>query len=105
MFDTLHPAAIAAHNANTLIQWQHIPRDHNPVADKLANEGADAVADGTHASRCDIHANIIRPGIGDYHSPFDFSQAEKHKEAAIDYLREVNTGVRAHSSLFLPEQY
>ena len=75
------------------------------MADKLANEGADAVADGTHASRCDIHGNIIRPGIGDYHPPFDCNLIKKHKEAAIDYLRGVNTGVRAHSSLFLPEQY
>ena len=55
MFDTLHPAATAAHNANTFIQWQHAPRDHNPVAEKLANEGADTVANGTHAGRCNIN--------------------------------------------------
>ena len=102
MFDTLHPAAMAAYNANTLIQWQHIPRDHNPVADKIAKEGADAVADGTCASRCDINGNIIRLGIGDYHSPFDCNLTKKQKEAATDYLKGVNTGVRAHRSLFLP---
>jgi hypothetical protein len=63
----LQPAAVACHEANVTIVYQHIPREHNPVADKLANEGADAVIDGTYASKSDINGNIIRPGTGRYY--------------------------------------
>ena len=46
-FDLVQPLFNKIHQAGISIPWQHIPREHNPVADKLANEGADAVSDGT----------------------------------------------------------
>lgn len=70
MFHILEPGARAAYKANVAIRWQHFPIAHNPVADKLGNEGSDAALDGTYASRCDIDGSIMRPGIGDYRHLF-----------------------------------
>jgi hypothetical protein len=108
-FDLFQPLFNKIHQSGISIPWQHIPREHNPVADKLANEGADAVSDGTYHSRVDIEGNIIRPGATTVFSPFAAYEGKEPKplpiEAAIEYLRELTNGVKPSGDLILPESY
>ena len=47
LFNLFNPITRLVFVNNRKITWKHIPREHNPVADGLANEAADAIIDGT----------------------------------------------------------
>ena len=108
-FDLFQPLFNKIHQAGINIPWQHIPREHNPVADKLANEGADAVSDGTYHTRTDIEGHIVRPGSTTVFSPFAAYEGKGAKplpvDAAIEYLRELTSGIKPEGELILPEAY
>ena len=108
-FDLFQPLFNKIHQAGINIPWQHIPREHNPVADKLANEGADAVNDGTYHTRTDIEGHIVRPGSTTVFSPFATYKGKGAKplpiEAAIEYLKDLTNGIKPEGELILPETY
>ena len=99
------PILTCVHSANIDIQWQHIPGEHNPVADALANQGANVVANESAAAVIDANGDIIRPGKGTMLSPFQEDRAPFKKADAIRYVGRVAEGIPAIGTLILPERY
>jgi len=105
LYSLFQPIINCIHAANIDVQWQHIPREHNPVADALANQGADVVANGSAAAVTDANGDIIRPSKGAMCSPFEEDRAPFHRTDAVNYLQDVARGKPPNGTLWLPEQY
>jgi len=99
------PLVRAMKRTNIKIQWKYIPREHNAVADRLANAAADAVADGSYVGRVDLMGAIIMPAEGDLRSPFDGHSEEWDQQAAIRYTRAIAVKERPENPLVLHEEY
>ena len=105
IFELFNPISKAIFESNRKVQWKHIPREHNPVADGLANEGADAVLDGTYSARLDAEGYLVRPDTSSVHRPFDAQSLPVVEEDAIRYLSSLGGETPARETLILPEHY
>lgn len=102
---SVDPIIRCTYAANRQAAWKHTPREHNPGADILANEGADAVIDGTYAARSGTHGYLIRPDSLDKHTAFDARRLPIIKQQAINYLKSLQLLANCTSLPLLPETY